>query len=503
MSKTNKKKKRIQAIILILSIIVVFIIAVSGIFLVSYNNAKKLSKDWENKIYPGVTINDVDLTGKTFEEAKEILNTECTQKLLNKKLKIVVGNKKFEYKYSDISAGYDIDKSVEEAIDYGKDLSVFKQKSLIKNKDNNKKNFELDFTYDEKKFTELEESIKSQVDIEPQNAILNFNNGSFSVTPEVVGCELNTEGINEKIKETITGDLDKESILNLEMIEKKPKITQDQLSRITGQMSYYETSFNKGYDTARDYNLSVAAAQVNGTLLMPGDVFSYAEKTRAVENKYKDAMVIGANNQYVPGNAGGICQVSTTLYNAVMRANIRSIERHNHSIASEYVPVGLDATVSWGYLDYRFANTYDFPIYIYAAIVGHTVQIAIYGDPSAMGGKTYSMTSEVEVKKEANEQVAKAYLLTYENGQEINREYIDTSTYVLHNTSTNEKNEPEKNADIAQPSTTGNKSENKVENKVENTTENKIENTTENKVETVIPNTTENKVETSTANTNQ
>ena len=76
MSKTNKKKKRIQAIILILSIIVVFIIAVSGIFLVSYNNAKKLSKDWENKIYPGVTINDVDLTGKTFEEAKEILNTE-------------------------------------------------------------------------------------------------------------------------------------------------------------------------------------------------------------------------------------------------------------------------------------------------------------------------------------------------------------------------------------------------------------------------------------------
>ena len=503
MSKTNKKKKRIQAIILILSIIVVFIIAVSGIFLAYYDNTKKLSKEWENKIYPGVTINEVDLTGKTFEEAKEILNTQCIQKLLDKKLKIVVGDKEFEYKYSDISAGYDIDKSVEEAIDYGKDLSVFKQKSLIKNKDNNKKNFELDFTYDEKKFTELEEAIKSQVDIEPQNAILNFNNGSFSVTPEVVGCELNTEGINEKIKETITGDLDKESILNLEMIEKKPKITQDQLSRITGQMSYYETSFNKGYDTARDYNLSVAVAQVNGTLLMPGEVFSYAEKTRAVESKYKDAMVIGANNQYVPGNAGGICQVSTTLYNAVMRANIRSIERHNHSIASEYVPVGLDATVSWGYLDYRFANTYDFPIYIYAAIVGHTVQIAIYGDPSAMGGKTYSMISEVEVKKEANEQVAKAYLLTYENGQEINREYIDTSTYVLHNTSTNEKNEPEKNADIAQPSTTGNKSENKVENKVENTTENKIENTTENKVETVIPNTTENKVETSTANTNQ
>ena len=465
MSNRRKKKKKKQALILILSIMVVLIIAVSGIFLVYYNNTKKLSEEWKNKIYPGVTINSVDLTGKTFEEAKEILNTQCTEKLLDKELKIVVKDKEFEYKYSDISAGYDIDKSIEEAINYGKDLSIFKQKSLIKNKNNNKKEFELDFTYDEEKFAQLEEAIKSQVNIEPQNAILHFNWGSFSITPEVVGYELNTEGINEKIKEAISGDLNKESIINLEMIEKEPEITEAQLSRITGQMSYYETSFNKGYDTGRDYNLSVATAQVNGTLLMPGDVFSYAEKTRAAESKYKDAMVIGANNQYVPGNAGGICQVSTTLYNAAMRANIRSVERHNHSIASGYVPVGLDATVSWGYLDYRFANTYDFPIYIYAAIVGNTVQVAIYGDPSAMGNRTYSMTSEVEVKKAENKQIAKSYLITYENGQEINREYIDTSTYILDNTPANEKNEQEKNADVAQPNT----SENKVETSTANT----------------------------------
>ncbi|MDY4077921.1 MAG: VanW family protein [Clostridium sp.] len=459
MNNRRKKKKRKQALILMLSVIVVLIIAASVIFLVYYNNLRILSKEWKDKIYPGITINGIDLTGKNFGEAEEILNTQCTEKLLDKELKIVVQDKEFEYKYSDISAGYDIDKAIEEAIDYGKDLSIFKQKSLIKNKDNKKKEFELDFTYDEEKFAQLEETIKSQVNIEPQNAILHFNWGSFSITPEVVGYELNTEGINEKIKEAISGDLNKESIINLEMIEKEPEITETQLSKITGQMSYYETSFNKGYDTGRDYNLSVAAAQVNGTLLMPGDVFSYAEKTRAVENKYKDAMIIGEGNQYVPGNAGGICQVSTTLYNAAMRANLRSIERHNHSIASEYVPVGLDATVSWGYLDYRFANTYDFPIYIYAAVVGNMVQIAIYGDPSAMRGKTYSMTSEVEVKEAENKQIAKSYLITYENGQEINREYIDTSTYILDNTPANEKNEQEKNADLAQPST----SENKVE----------------------------------------
>ncbi len=453
MRNSRKKKKKRQGLIVLLSIIVVLIVAVSAIFLIYYSNTKKLSKEWKNKIYPGVVVDSIDLSGKTKEEAKDLLNEECTEKLLNKELKIIVEDKTFQYKYSDISAGYDVDKCIEEAINYGKDLSIFKQRKLIKNKDNTKQELKLNFTYDEEKFAELEENIKSQVDIEPENAILHFNYGDFYVTKEVVGYELNTDGINEKMKQAISGDLNKESIINLEMVEKQPEITEAQLSKITGQMSYYETSFNKGYDTGRDYNLSVAAAQVNGTLLMPGDTFSYAEKTQAVESSYKDAMVIGENNQYVPGNAGGICQVSTTLYNAVMRANIRSVERHNHSIASGYVPVGLDATVSWGYLDYRFENTYNFPVYLYAAIVGNTVQIAVYGDPSAMEGKTYSMISEVEVKKAENKQIAKSYLITYKNGQEINREYIDTSTYILDNTPTSEKNDTESNADIAQPGT--------------------------------------------------
>lgn len=387
MRNSRKKKKKRQGLIVLLSIIVVLVVAVSAIFLIYYSNTKKLSKEWKNKIYPGVVVDSIDLSGKTKEEAKDLLNEECTEKLLNKELKIIVEDKTFQYKYSDISAGYDVDKCIEEAINYGKDLSIFKQRKLIKNKDNNKQELKLNFTYDEEKFAELEENIKSQVDIEPENAILHFNYGDFYVTKEVVGYELNTDGINEKMKQAISGDLNKESIINLEMVEKQPEITEAQLSKITGQMSYYETSFNKGYDTGRDYNLSVAAAQVNGTLLMPGDTFSYAEKTQAVESSYKDAMVIGENNQYVPGNAGGICQVSTTLYNAVMRANIRSVERHNHSIASGYVPVGLDATVSWGYLDYRFENTYDFPIYLYAAIVGNTVPSCSLWRPFSYGRK--------------------------------------------------------------------------------------------------------------------
>ena len=183
------------------------VVAVSAIFLIYYSNTKKLSKEWENKIYPGVVVDSIDLSGKTKEEAKDLLNEECTEKLLNKELKIIVEDKTFQYKYSDISAGYDVDKCIEEAINYGKDLSIFKQRKLIKNKDNTKQELKLNFTYDEEKFAELEENIKSQVDIEPENAILHFNYGDFYVTKEVVGYELNTDGINEKMKQAISGDL--------------------------------------------------------------------------------------------------------------------------------------------------------------------------------------------------------------------------------------------------------------------------------------------------------
>ena len=208
---------------MLLSIIVVLIVAVSAIFLIYYSNTKNYLKSGKNKIYPGVVVDSIDLSGKTKEEAKDLLNEECTEKLLNKELKIIVEDKTFQYKYSDISAGYDVDKCIEEAINYGKDLSIFKQRKLIKNKDNNKQELKLNFTYDEEKFAELEENIKSQVDIEPENAILHFNYGDFYVTKEVVGYELNTDGINEKMKQAISGDLNKESIINLEMVENNLK----------------------------------------------------------------------------------------------------------------------------------------------------------------------------------------------------------------------------------------------------------------------------------------
>lgn len=448
----DKQKKLTKKSITIISSILLVLVIFAGAFVAYYMNVKKTVESWENKIYPGISINNIDLGGKTMKEAKSLIDSECSDKLLDKDLIVKAGDKEFNYKYSDIEAQYDIDKALNEAISKNKDLGIFKQNKIIKGKSKSKNNIELDFTYNEEKLVELEQDIKANVNVDAQNAILHFNGGSFSVTPDVVGYQLNEEGINDKFKAAINDSITSESIVELEVNTTKAYITQEALSRITGRMSYFQTAFNKGYDTGRDYNLSVAASQVNGTLLMPGETFSYSQKTKAVENQYVDAMVIGANNEYVPGNAGGICQVSTTLYNAVMGANIRSTERHNHSIASGYVAAGLDATVAWGYLDYKFTNTYDFPIYISAGISGNHVYVSVYGDPSALGGKTYAMTSDVQVNEAQKTQVAKTYLVTYQNGQEVNREYIDTSNYVIYTPPTTNEGEVE-NTDTAQPET--------------------------------------------------
>ena len=134
-----------------------------------------------------------------------------------------------------------------------------------------------------------------------------------------------------------------------------------------------------------------------------------------------------------------------------MKANLKSVERTNHSMVVGYAQPGLDATVSFGYLDYKFTNTYDFPIYIQGSTVGKAVTYNIYGDPSSLNGRTYDMVNEIletkppETKvvpdntlpegKEVSEGTgmtgykARSYQITYENGVEVNRDIVATDNY--------------------------------------------------------------------------
>ncbi|MDF2684415.1 MAG: vancomycin resistance protein [Brevibacillus sp.] len=134
-------------------------------------------------------------------------------------------------------------------------------------------------------------------------------------------------------------------------------------------LGYFQTSMD-GSSEARIQNIKKAMKQINGKKLKPLESFSYNEtvgNSNIAEDGWEQAGVI-SNGQLVDGYGGGICQVSSTLFNAVVEAGMTVVERHTHSKTVGYVPVGMDATVAYGLLDFKFVNSYDFKVKIKAKV---------------------------------------------------------------------------------------------------------------------------------------
>lgn len=401
------------------------IVVIFSAFLAYVLSTKSFTDKWNEKIYPGVIVEGVDLSDKTKEEAIDILNQEFSNKIGNKKINIYVNGQAFIYTYGDILAFYDVEKSAEDAFNFGKDKGIFTKNSLIKNKDNEKHEIKLEFNYDEEKFGKIKGEVANKVRVQPKNAKISINGGNISISKDVIGYKLDEENFEEKLKSSIDPQINNETNVEYSLVEEKPSITYQDLSKIKNKMSTFSTTYTVG---DRGYNLELATSLVNGKVLMPGETFSYSEVSQKGRGKYKNAGGY-INGKVEQVEAGGICQVSTTLYRAVMKANIRSTERHNHMMTVSYAEPGLDATVAWGNLDYKFKNPYDFPIYIEGIGGGGRVTFNIYGDIAALEGKTYELVGEeLGYDSEGNRKV-KSYQVTYKNGKEINREVIATDSY--------------------------------------------------------------------------
>lgn len=445
--KNLKKLVNKKVIVGTVAIIVIIFGALLG-YTVALSNSVK---EWDSKIYSGISIKDVDLTGKTREEAIEVINNEFLGKIKDKKLIVTVGEKVMEFNYSELSPSYDIEKAVDEALNYGKEKSVFERNSLIKNKDEEINNIDLAFVYDEEKIKEIEDQIKSNVNIEPKKATISINSGKINIIPDVVGYKLNETILDGKIKEAVNGNLGEDTKLQFELEAVYANMKASDLEKINGKMSTFSSDYS-GSSSGRAHNIGVATRVVNGTVLMPGEVYSYSTETEKERKNYQNASIY-VGNQSAEGLGGGICQVSTALYRALMRANIRSVERYNHSMTVYYAPLSLDATMAWGGLDYKFKNSYDSPIYIEGYTSNNVVTFNVYGDVNGLGGKTYEMASEtletiaptVKYVDDATLTVgtevvesegtpgyrSKGYQVTYENGKEVNRELISTDSYMM------------------------------------------------------------------------
>lgn len=238
---------------------------------------------------------------------------------------------------------------------------------------NNSYNLEVEIPTQETKASQISiDKIYSEVKKEPQDAY--FELEPYQIYPDSDGVDFDLEAAREVLKE-----YKNEYTIPLK-ITKASKTIND---LGTEAFPYLISSFSTKYDASnrnRSTNLEISAKKINGKVLMPGEIFSYNKVVgkRTVEEGYKDAKIY-ADGGVVDGLAGGICQISSTLYNAVLLANLEIVERRNHSYVTSYVSAGRDATVVYGAIDFQFRNSRNYPIKIEASVKNGIAEFKIHG----------------------------------------------------------------------------------------------------------------------------
>lgn len=181
----------------------------------------------------------------------------------------------------------------------------------------------------------------------------------------------------------------------------------------------------------RSTNLMLAGNKINGTVLMPGETFSYNKVVgaRTIAAGYKEAPIY-VNGKEVDGLGGGICQVTSTLYNAVVFANLQIVQRTNHQFIPSYVPASRDATVVYGLTDFQFKNNRNYPIKIVCSVANGVANVQIFG--MKQEDDCQVEISAYQTGKTANAIYAEAYKILKRNGVVVGRELLSKDTYKRH-----------------------------------------------------------------------
>ena len=504
--KESNKKKKIIILAVIISIILVAILALSTVFaIMNINN---------DKIVSGVKIKGIDVSGLTEDEAKSkieliyqeknsrdielkyedyeaSINSELLEinyeieKAVKEAISVGKSNNIFVNNYNilfaligkkDINVNMSINEenakqkiedigtnlpgALEEPDYYiegsnliitkGKDgIKVDTENLLQKIKDKlgniNETNDIIEIPVINEKPQDIDiQKIHDEIYKEVQDAY--YTKDPFTIHPEVEGIDFNVEDA----KNIISAEDKEEYTIPLTIT--KPKVTTAQI----GSEAFPDVlaTFTTRYDasnTDRTTNLRIACQKLNEKVVLAGDTFSYNQTLgeRTVAAGYKNGKIY-ENGEVVDGIGGGICQISSTLYNAVLMANMKVTERRNHQFVTSYVPAGRDATVVYGLTDFKFKNTRTYAIKIKAGVSNGIATISIYGIKEEneyttsfetktissipftvkyVDDATLSTGTEKVKQKGANGLISETYMIKSLNGKVVSRELLSRDTY--------------------------------------------------------------------------
>lgn len=430
----QKSKKKYIMLGIIISIFVIVGILISTVFaLLNINNEKIIS---------GVSISGVDVSGLSKEEAKGTIEGLYNIKK-EKEIDIKYEDYETSLNPTLMEVNYDIDKAIEEAYQIGRKENIFLSNYDILFTLIGKKNINVNMSLNEEltrqtindigvnlpgvvvdsnysveddeliitkgragieiEVDELIEKVKEKlnelnsnedfieipvIQKEPEAIDIDkiheevykeakdayYTKDPFVVYPEVEGVDFDVEAARELLKE------DKEEYV-IGLTITKPKVTLDQIGSeaFPDQLATFTTRYDVS-DVDRSTNLQIACQKINGKVILVGETFSYNQALgpRTVAAGYKNGKIY-SGGEVVDGLGGGICQISSTLYNAVLMANLQIVERRNHQFVTSYVAAGRDATVVYGVTDFKFKNTRQYPVRIVASARNGIATVSIYG----------------------------------------------------------------------------------------------------------------------------
>ncbi len=391
------KRRRIWPALLVIGIM--FLLIAAYVY-VSY----RMIRPDADKICDGVYIEEVDISGMTRDQAAEAMD-QYVQKLSGRELEVDVNGKKVGTTLEKLGYTTDVDACIDQAMQLGKEGSFFSDFAQIRALKKEHKVYDLDFSYSEKKTKKFVKNKCGKKCSNAKDAMIKRSNGTFIYTEAKEGVTVDVDATMANIDKALDEQVDTDVVRLAAVITvQEPAVTKEEAERCKDKIGTYSTSFNAG-NVSRSRNVANAARLIDGSVIYPGETFSVHDTISPLteENGYYEAPSYN-NGQVVDSIGGGVCQVSTTLYNAVLRAELEVVERSPHSMMVTYVEPSMDAAIAGDYKDFKFRNNTDTPLYIEGGTYSGTIFFNVYGEETRSEDRTVTFESEVteEIKPGAD-----------------------------------------------------------------------------------------------------
>ena len=406
----NKGSSKNKLIWICLIILLVFIVLYIVVSIYSYS----IISDYDDKIFPNVYVDEYDISNVDKDEVYNKVEV-IAQAIEEKPITFIVNDKEYKVLVKDLGITLNKDTLSNKILTYNNDMNSFDKLKNIVNKKKTVFNYELN--YSKEAIFEYLNKLKKEVDTKGINGKLVMDKDrNLSYKKSTPSFSLNVSqsaNIIEKDLEKII------STGKVSLVGESKELGEDKLlSTIDTKVSSFSTTYNNKVSRAK--NIATAANYLDGVIVKPGEVFSF----------FKYAGHYGKKGYvYYDGTIGnGVCQVASTIYNTTLLGGLKIVERYSHERKMTYVLGALDATVAskglYSSVDFKFKNTYEYPIYISAYAKDGKVTIEFWSNSHATDGKTYK-TESVKIGYNAY----RAYLLVYKDGKQIDKKFVNNTYY--------------------------------------------------------------------------